>query len=59
MLGHAPWEDYVPDRAERAMWYRFDEPPVLDDGRLDPLALVHPPGVQLADLPHIDGRRFS
>ncbi|HEX8805218.1 MAG TPA: thioesterase family protein [Acidimicrobiales bacterium] len=40
VLGHAPWEDYVPDRAERAMWYRFDEPPFLDDGTLDPLALV-------------------
>jgi hypothetical protein len=22
------------------MWYRFDEPPWLDDGRLDPLALI-------------------
>jgi acyl-CoA thioesterase len=40
VLGHAPWEDYTPDRAERAMWYRFDEPPLLDDGRLDPLALI-------------------
>ena len=40
VLGHAPWEDYVPDRAERAMWYRFDDPPMLDDGRLDPLALI-------------------
>jgi acyl-CoA thioesterase len=40
ILGHAPWEDYVPDRAERAMWYRFDDPPVLDDGRIDPLALI-------------------
>ena len=40
ILGHAPWEEYVPDRAERAMWYRFDDPPVLDDGRIDPLALV-------------------
>jgi acyl-CoA thioesterase len=39
-LGHAPWDDYVPDRAERAMWYRFDETPRLDDGRLDPLALI-------------------
>ena len=39
-LGHAIWDDYVPDRAERAMWYRFDEPPFLDDGSLDPLALV-------------------
>jgi acyl-CoA thioesterase len=39
-LGHAPWDDYVPDRAERAMWYRFDEPPMLDDGTMDPLAVV-------------------
>lgn len=39
-IGHAPWEDYEPDRAERAMWYRFDEPPMLDDGTLDPLSLV-------------------
>ncbi len=40
VLGHAPWEDYVPERAERAMWYRFDDPPFLDDGTLDPAALV-------------------
>jgi acyl-CoA thioesterase len=40
VLGHAPWDDYVPDRAERAMWYRFDDPPFRDDGVLDPLALV-------------------
>ena len=39
-LGHPPWENYVPDRAERAMWYRFDEPPMLDDGTMDPLAVV-------------------
>ncbi len=39
-LGHAPWEDYVPESSDRASWYRFDEPPMLDDGRLDPLALV-------------------
>ncbi len=39
-LGHSPWEDYVPDRAERAMWYRFDQTPFLDDGTMDPLALV-------------------
>jgi acyl-CoA thioesterase len=40
VLGHEPWDDYVPDRAERAMWYRFDDPPFGDDGVLDPLALV-------------------
>jgi acyl-CoA thioesterase len=39
-MGHAPWDDYVPDRAERAAWYRFDETPFLDDGTVDPLALV-------------------
>ena len=40
VLGHAHWEDYEPGRAERAMWYRFDDPPMLDDGTMDPLALV-------------------
>jgi hypothetical protein len=39
-LGHAFWEDYQPGRAERAFWYRFDDPPFLPDGSLDPLALV-------------------
>jgi acyl-CoA thioesterase len=39
-LGHPPWEDYVPDASDRAMWYRFDVPPVRADGTLDPLALV-------------------
>ncbi len=38
--GHPPWEDYEPDRAERASWYRFDDPPMLADGTLDPLALI-------------------
>lgn len=40
IVGHPPWERYLADRAERVVWYRFDEPPLLDDGRLDPLALV-------------------
>lgn len=40
VIGHPPWADYVPGRAERAMWYRFDDAPLLDDGTLDPLALV-------------------
>ena len=39
-LGHAPWEEYTPDRAERVAWYRFDRPPYLADGTIDPLALV-------------------
>jgi len=40
MIGHAPWEDYIPERAERVYWYRYDEPPFLDDGSLDPVSLV-------------------
>jgi acyl-CoA thioesterase len=40
VTGHAPWDDYVPDRAERVMWYRFDDAPMLDNGCLDPLALI-------------------
>lgn len=39
-LGHPPWEEFVPATSECAVWYRFDEPPVLADGTLDPLALV-------------------
>jgi acyl-CoA thioesterase len=40
VLGHSPGDDYIPDRAEKAVWYRFDEPPFLDDGTIDPFALV-------------------
>ena len=40
MTGHAPWEEYEPDRAERVLWYRFDQTPRLDDGTVDPYALV-------------------
>ena len=39
-IGHAPWEDYEPERAERASWYRLDDPPYLADGTIDPLSLV-------------------
>lgn len=39
-IGHPHWEEYEPDRAERAMWYRFDDTPFTDDGSVDPLALV-------------------
>ena len=40
VLGHAPWEDYEPTRAETVQWFGFDESPIGDDGALDPLALV-------------------
>ena len=39
--GHPPWEqDWEPTTSERISWYRIDEPPVRDDGSLDPLALI-------------------
>lgn len=40
VIGHPPWEPYVPDRAERANWHRFDDPPWRDDGTIDPMSLV-------------------
>lgn len=38
-----PWwdqETVAARSAEKAYWYRFDEPPLRDDGSYDPLALV-------------------
>ena len=40
VTGHPPWEEYVPERAERVSWYRFDDPPRLDDGTIDPLSTI-------------------
>lgn len=39
-LGHAPWEDYEPGSSDVATWLRFDQPPTLSDGSLDPLAVL-------------------
>lgn len=39
-IGNPPWADYVPDRAERANWYRFDEAPMRADGTLDPFSFA-------------------
>jgi acyl-CoA thioesterase len=39
-MGHAPWEDWVPTSSDRAYWYRFDDPPLVDGGLLDPVAVV-------------------
>jgi acyl-coenzyme A thioesterase PaaI-like protein len=39
-LGHAPWEDYEPEGSEQGTWYRLDDPPIRDDGSLDPRALI-------------------
>lgn len=40
VIGHPPWEPYVPTTSERGQYQRFDEPPHLPDGTVDPLALV-------------------
>jgi acyl-CoA thioesterase len=39
-FGHTPGEPWEPQPAERAVWYRFDDPPIGDDAHLDPLALA-------------------
>jgi acyl-CoA thioesterase len=38
--GRAPWEPFEDGPAERVMWYRLDDPPLRDDGRLDPLSAM-------------------
>lgn len=38
-LGHAPWEEYEPDASDVATWLRFDDPPILEDGSIDPLGV--------------------
>lgn len=39
-IGRPPWEPFEDGPAECAYWYRLDDPPLLDDGGLDPLAAV-------------------
>ena len=39
-LGHPPWEEFEPVGLDVATWLRFDDPPRLADGSLDPLGLV-------------------
>jgi acyl-CoA thioesterase len=39
-LGHTPWDDWEGTTSERAYWYRFDDPPLVAGGLLDPVALV-------------------
>jgi acyl-CoA thioesterase len=40
VIDHAPWEHYEITDSLHVVWQRFDDPPLLDDGRWDPLALV-------------------
>jgi acyl-CoA thioesterase len=39
-IGRRPWEPFEDGPAEMAYWYRLDDPPLLDDGRLDPVAAI-------------------
>ena len=39
-LGHPPWEEFEPVGSDVATWLRFDDPPRMADGSLDPLGLV-------------------
>ena len=34
-LARAPWEPFEDGPAEAALWYRIDDPPIGDDGRVD------------------------
>ena len=39
-VGRPPWEPFEDGPAEVVYWYRVDDPPVDDDGMLDPLAAI-------------------
>lgn len=39
-LGHPPWEEHEPGSSDVATWLRFDDPPRLGDGSLDPLGVI-------------------
>ncbi len=39
-IGLPPWDESPRTSSLNAVWYGFDEPPLLDDGTLDPLAVV-------------------
>jgi acyl-CoA thioesterase len=39
-LGHPPWETHEPTTSDVATWLRFDDPPRLPDGALDPLGVL-------------------
>src|SRR3984957_7489318 len=62
-LGHAPWEHYEPTTSDTASWIRFDDPPVGEDGSLDPLAVLtladRMPGSVDEMLGHEDDRWFA
>lgn len=38
--GSRPWDRFESTSSDTASWFRFDDPPIRDDGSLDPLAVV-------------------
>ena len=38
--GRPPWEPFESGPAEIVYWYRLDQPPLLDDGSLDPVGAI-------------------
>jgi acyl-CoA thioesterase len=38
--GRPPWESFEDGPADVVYWYRLDDPPMLDDGRLDPVGAI-------------------
>ncbi|HEX5616609.1 MAG TPA: thioesterase family protein [Acidimicrobiia bacterium] len=40
ITGQAPWVEYDSTSSETMYWFRYDDPPCDEHGRLDPLALV-------------------
>jgi len=40
VFGRPPWEPHEEGPAQNVLWYRIDDPPLMDDGRLDPLATL-------------------
>lgn len=57
------WEPHGEGPAELATWYRLDDPPLLDDGRLDPLAALvvcdTMPGAVARRVPAQEGAWFA
>ena len=39
-LGHPWWDEWQSTSSDRAYWYKFDDPPLVGDGVLDPAAVV-------------------
>jgi acyl-CoA thioesterase len=39
-LGHPPWEQHEPTVSDVATWLRFDQPPLMSDGSVDPLGVL-------------------